>query len=481
METYMPPIWKGEKMKLRAKVLTFILVLALVVCMLSLVACNKNDDKEQPAEQTGYTVNWDNGFGTVSIFNGDTLLGQGKLGDHLDLVAQETVEIEGITYVVYSFLPVTNGMSLPEFTKVKFIAADNTEKTLVLGYNSLSTLVAVVGTVNNGVFTQYQTMGVLVKGTSNQTSDIFANLTKVVFDPVEKLDLDTITVNDVTVYSGDDVLFTFTKSDLKALEQYVLTLTAEEQQYVAFKFTDIAQAKNATLPTTITKVKVGSMENEITSLANAYILVSKVENGGYTTLNNIPRFVFNATTVTTMNTDVAKSVAEIYINPPASPDSNLTQLATLTFEWGSNGKDLTITVDAVDNENDCIIAYTVDNTGVVTGTITASGRGPIATPAVTLASKTNKNGDKTYYGYTMTDIFSCIGKINKSDAFKPAAYDVGLVRMTVGEAFSAEEITDVSTGYVIDWLNKGSHETRVFKGTTEIQNVVSITLYKVNE
>ena len=479
METYMPPIWKGEKMKLRAKVLTFILVLALVVCMISLVACNKNDDKEP--EQTGYTVNWANGFGTVSFFNGESLIGQGKLGDHLDLVAQETLEIDGTTYVVYSFLPLTNGMSLPEFTKVKFIAADNTEKTLVLGYNSLSTLVAVVGTVQNGTFTQYQQMGVLIKGTSNQASDIFANLTKVVFDPVEKLDLDTITVNDVTVYNGDSVLFTFTKNDLKALEQYVLTLTAEEKQYVAFKFTDIVAAKNATLPTTITKVKVGSMENEITSLANAYILVSKVENGGYETLNNIPRFVFNATTVTTMNTDVAKSVAEIYINPPASPDANLTQLATLTFEWGSNGKDLTITVDAVDNENDCTIAYTVDNTGVVTGTITASGRGPIATPAVTLASKTNNGGDKTYYGYTMTDIFSCIGKINKSNAFKAAEYDVGLVRMTVGDAFSAEEITDVSTGYVIDWAKSGNHETRVFKGSTDIRNVVSITLYKVNE
>ena len=472
----MPPIWKGEKMKLRAKVLTFILVLALVVCMISLVACNKSDDKEP--EQTGYTVSWANGFGTVSFFNGESLIGQGKLGDHLDLVAQETLEIDGTTYVVYSFLPLTNGMSLPEFTKVKFIATDNTEKTLVLGYNSLSTLVAVVGTVQNGTFTQYQQMGVLIKGTSNQASDIFANLTKVVFDPVEKLDLDTITVNDVTVYNGDSVLFTFTKNDLKALEQYVLTLTAEEKQYVAFKFTDIVAAKNATLPTTITKVKVGSMENEITSLANAYILVSKVENGGYETLNNIPRFVFNATTVTTMNTDVAKSVAEIFINPVDGPDANLTQLATLTFEWGSNGKDLTITVDADDNEFDSTITFTVGAGDAVIASITTS-KGTIDTlPVVSLSTKTNNNGDKTYYGYTMTDIFSCIGKINNSMQFKAANYDVVLVRMTVGGSFSSTEIDDVSTGYVIDWLKSGTHETRVFKNTTDIRSVQSITLYK---
>ena len=474
METYMPPIWKGEKMKLRAKVLTFILVLALVVCMISLVACNKSDDKEP--EQIGYTVSWANGFGTVSFFNGESLIGQGKLGDHLDLVAQETLEIDGTTYVVYSFLPLTNGMSLPEFTKVKFIAADNTEKTLVLGYNSLSTLVAVVGTVQNGTFTQYQQMGVLIRGTSNQASDIFANLTKVVFDPVEKLDLDTITVNDVTVYNGDSVLFTFTKNDLKALEQYVLTLTAEEKQYVAFKFTDIVAAKNATLPTTITKVKVGSMENEITSLANAYILVSKVENGGYETLNNIPRFVFNATTVTTMNTDVAKSVAEIYINPPASPDANLTQLATLTFEWGSNGKDLTITVEAEDNQYDNTISITVGEGNV---TSVALGTTDIAKTPV-LQVKQNSQGTKTYYGYLLADIISYIGKIG-GQGFKAANYDVGLVRVTKGGVVSSNEIESLTDVTVFNWTND-SPSTRIYTGDTQTERQIqSITLYKINE
>ena len=463
-------------MKKSSKVLAIALALVLVFLVIGLVACNDNHDNN--SEPSDYEVNWANNFGTVSFFNGNgDLIAQGKLSEHLDLVAQETVEIDGTKYVYYSFLPIIQGITIPTFSKIKFISSDNNEKTIDFAYARLSEIIAIVGIVENEQFSQFNTLSIAIGTTTYASSDIFANLTKVVFDPEETLDLDTITMNDVTVYSGENTLFTFTKNDLKALDQHVLTLTAEEKQFVAFKFTDIVSAKNATLPT-ITKVKVGSMEQNITSLNNSYILVSKVENGAYDTLNNIPRFVFDSTTVQTMNTDVAKAVAEIYINPVDTPDPQLTALATLTFAW-SNGKDVVVTVDAVDNEYDCTIAYTVDGENAVTSTITTS-KGTISAPAVTLTTKNNNDGTKTYYGYTMTDLFSCIGKINNSNQFKAANYEVALVRMTVGSGFSETEIDDVSTGYIINWYKSGASETRVFKDSTDIRNVQSITLYKTN-
>ena len=164
-------------MKKSSKVLAITLALVLVFLVIGLVACNDNHDNN--SEPSDYKVNWANNFGTVSFFNGSgDLIAQGKLSEHLDLVAQETVEIDGTKYVYYSFLPIIQGITIPTFSKIKFISSNNNEKTIDFAYARMSEIIAIVGIVENEQFSQFNTLSIAIGTTTYASSDIFANLTK---------------------------------------------------------------------------------------------------------------------------------------------------------------------------------------------------------------------------------------------------------------------------------------------------------------
>ena len=313
-------------MKKSSKVLAIALALVLVFSIVGLVACN--DDKENYPEPSGYEVDWSNNFGTVTFYNGDSLIGQGKLSEHLDMAQQETLVVEDETYVFYSFVQLLYNLSFAEFEKIDLIDSNDVETIFPFSYEQFISLIAIVGVVEDGEFVQFNKMAVGVKSQQTKKSDIYYNIVKVVCDPIEdvdydeliapenKTDLSALTIGDITVYNGSNALFTIQKSDLAALDQYVLTITTTTKgikKFVAFRFADIVEAKNVTLPA-FTNVKAANKLQQVTSLEHAYILIAKVDDPDGPNLNNIPRFVFDPTTVSDMNSDVAKNVSSIILN-----------------------------------------------------------------------------------------------------------------------------------------------------------------------
>ena len=158
-------------MKKSSKFLAIALALVLVFSIVGLVACN--DDKENYPEPSGYEVDWSNNFGTVTFYNGDSLIGQGKLSEHLDMAQQETLVVEDETYVFYSFVQLLYNLSFAEFEKIDLIDSNDVETIFPFSYEQFISLIAIVGVVEDGEFVQFNKMAVGVKSQQMKKSDLF--------------------------------------------------------------------------------------------------------------------------------------------------------------------------------------------------------------------------------------------------------------------------------------------------------------------
>lgn len=481
-------------MRNKSNLFAVVLILLLAVSLFAFSACNpdnSDDNTKQP-----YDVPADLNVG-ISFFDGDATSVLGMVTkDTLAGVAQEVVTVDGTAYVAYKVSDLTAGFkTFPEITSVKFVSTDEDETEVTM--TSFAASYIAIGTEENGAFKASSAAPVfIIDKDGTGAENIVNNVSKVYVNPEmsfaptviaaeDRLDLDTVTVSEVTVSDGETALFSFKKKDLAELDQYLVTLTAENKQYIGFKFTEIAAAKGAALPAEITEVQASNLSQSITSLDNAYVLVSKANDpSGDNTLNNIPRFVFDYATVTDMNSDVAKNVASIIINPVATEEPQETLLADLTVAF--DGLTLTVTLDDISGAtDDGTIVISTESLDAAVTTVTIGGKeatGIFADNRI----KTRSTNDGDFYGYSLQDIIACLGKINNKGEFKPAGYTVSTVRFTVNEGDTTSESTvtvagaDMADTLVIDYTKDGS--TRVYPASgSNVKNVVKISLYATAE
>lgn len=480
-------------MKKKTALAIVALMLAAALSLVALTAC-VND--ETPAPDNGaYEIPADLNIG-VSFFNGDAnnLLGMVTKTVLADK-AQSLITVDNVQYAAYKVSDLTAGFNMPDaMSTVKLVTVSESEKEIVL--TSFADSYIAIGIVADGKLNASDAPYFVVNASASSADNVISGISKVYIDPVmgnapsvipeaEEFDMGLISISEITVSVGNEALFTFKKSDLAALDQYLLTLTAENKKYVGFKFTEIAEAKGATLPESFTTVKAGTMEKDISSLENAYVVVRKADDPTYEELNNIPRFVFDYATVTDMNSDVAKTVTAIIIDPEESEAPAETLLAELTLGW--DGLNLTI-------ELDDITGITTDgtimiSTSAVDGSVTSLSVGTQTVvghfPGNALVTKsTNKDGN--FYGYTLNDVLSCLGKINNKGEFKAAEYSVSLIKFTVAEngenvlSSTVVEAADFDNVSIINYT-KETPPTRVYLASGNVKNVVKISLYSVAE
>lgn len=482
-------------MKSKSKFAFVAMLLVIVVSVAVLCAACVDDN-----DNTGgsYEIPADLNVG-VSFFEGDanSLLGMVTKNSFAE-VAQSVIEVNGASYVAYKVADLTADFDIPaSFNTIRIIYADESQQDITL--NSFASSYIAVGTVENGTLVLGSAPYFIVNAAA--TSDnVFGKVTRIYIDPAmdnaptlisaeDKFDLSLISISEVVVSAGNEQLFSFKKSDLASLDQYLVTLTAESKKYVGFKFTDIVDAKGAILPESFSTVKAagsGSITKEISSFENSYVLVRKADDPSYEELNNIPRFVFDYSTVADVNSDVAKAVTSIIIDPEEAATAEDELLATLTLEW--DGLNLSIALDDVCGATDdgTILISTPDTdpesvTSLSVGTSTVAGK--FAANAVVTKS-TNKDGD--FYGYSLNDILSCLGKINKQGEFKPADYQVSYVKYTVSSSDGnvvSDVISENTEFAAINVINYTLEDppTRVYLASGNVKNVVAISLYRVAE
>lgn len=482
-------------MKHNSKFVPLAVLLVLALSLLALSACVDDGKKEDGGS---YAIPADLNVG-VSFFSGDAngLLGMVTKNSFTDL-SQSVITVNGTSYLAYKVSDLTADFNIPaSFDSVRIIYADDSRKDLTL--DSFASSYIAVGTVENGTVVLGSAPYFIVNE-SAASDNVFGGVTRVYIDPAmdyapsviaaeDRFDISLIGFPEITVSVGENKLFSFKKNDLSDLTQYLVTLTVENKKYVGFKFTDVAAAKEAQLPESFTSVKaVGSpaITKELSSFANSYLLVRKADDPSYEVLNNIPRFVFDYSAVAEVNSDVAKAVASIIIDPVAEEEPEETLLATLSLEW--DGFSLTIALDDVCGAtDDAVITVSTPDTDPASVTSLSIGTSTVAgkfSANALVTKSTNKDGD--YYGYSLNDILSCLGKINKQGEFKAADYQVSLIKFTVSE--NGENVTSATTVQAADFdaisvinYTKEDPPTRVYLSSGNVKNVVSISLYQTAE
>lgn len=478
-------------MKHRSNFFAVVLILLLVLTLVAFTACdNKNNETDN-----AYDIPSDLNVG-VTFFDGDATSVLGMVTKNtLTSAAQHVIDVQGTSYVAYKVTDLTDSFKdFPVIESVRFVTTD--EKQYDVAMTSFGASYIAIGAEEDGAFKALADAPLFIIDKDGTADDnVIGAISKVYVNPVmdfapsvipqdERIDLDVITeMSEVTVYDGETVLFSFKKKDLAGLDQYLVTLTAENKQYVGFRFTDIAAAKGASLPDVVNEVKASTLSEAITSLDNAYVLVRKADDPEDNTLNNIPRFVFDYTTVTDMNSDVAKNVSSIIINPVATEDPQETSVAELTLAW--DGLKLTATLDDIAGVTDdgtiVIETASTDAADVTALTVNGTAVTNLFSDNRVVTKSTNKDGD--FYGYTLQDIVNCLGKINNKGEFKAADYDVSTVKFTVTDESGNETAStttiaaaNMADAYVINYLKDGT--TRVYPAAgSNVQNVVKIILY----
>ena len=161
-------------------------------------------------------------------------------------------------------------------------------------------------------------------------------------------------------------------------------------------------------------------------------------------------------------------------------------MATLSLEW--DGFSLSIALDDVCGApDDAVITVSTPDTDPASVTSLSIGTSTVAGKffANALVTKSTTK-DVDYYGYSLNDILSCLGAINKRGEFKAADYQVSLIKFTVSE--NGENVTSATTVQAADFdaisvinYTKEDPPTRVYLSSGNVKNVVSISLYQTAE